>query len=195
LIKFMNAKELLIGSVVTVGYGRGFVVNGTDRYYRYLLSAPWSRTVPAAGPCCDGNRGQDLCEAACAYRRGANHLGGEQILGASPLQPENSDKAVMQLIIDRVFQVRRDLDKSVAMATEFLRATPVRSAKPAPKPASDDGLIRYTEAAKELGERGVVEKCERLGWLKAVVRKKRLTLFRRVDVLACIARIESGDLP
>jgi hypothetical protein len=106
----------------------------------------------------------------------------------------------MQLIIDRVFHVRQDLDRSVAMAKEFLNLISARSAKAdrtkeKPQPISRDGLIRYTEAAKELGGRGVVEKCERLGWLKAVVRKKRLTLFRRVDVLACIARIESGDLP
>ena len=104
-----------------------------------------------------------------------------------------------QLVIDKIFQVHRDLDRATSMAKEFLRAIPARSIKverfQKPKPASPDGLIRYTEAAKELGGRGVVEKCERLGWLKAVVRKKRLTLFRRTDLLACIARIEAGDLP
>jgi hypothetical protein len=76
-----------------------------------------------------------------------------------------------QLVIDPIFQIKKDLDRASSMAQEFLRATRVRSAKPAPKPASGDGLIRYTEAAKDLGGRGVVEKCERLGWLKAVVRK------------------------
>jgi hypothetical protein len=57
-------------------------------------------------------------------------LGGEQILGASPLQQENSDKAVMQLVIDSVFQVRRDLDRSVAMAKEFLRVAPTTAPLP-----------------------------------------------------------------
>jgi hypothetical protein len=102
-------------------------------------------------------------------------------------------------LCDRIYAIRTDLDRATSMAKEFLRAIPARSIKveriQKPKPASSDGLIRYTEATKELGGRGVVEKCERLGWLKAIARKKRLTLFRRIDVLACIARIESGDLP
>jgi hypothetical protein len=90
----------------------------------------------------------------------------------------------MQLIIDRVFQMRQDLDKSFSMAKEFLRVARARSAKPAPKPASNDGLIRHGEAVKELGGRGILERCERAGWFKAVVRKKRLTLFRRIDISA-----------
>jgi hypothetical protein len=38
-------------------------------------------------------------------------------------------------------------------------------------------------------------RCARGGWLTPVIKGKRRTIYRFVDVLACIRRIESGELP
>ena len=38
-------------------------------------------------------------------------------------------------------------------------------------------------------------RCARSGWLRPIVQGKRRTIYRLVDVLACMQRIESGELP
>jgi hypothetical protein len=102
-----------------------------------------------------------------------------------------------QLVIDKIFQVHRDLDRARSMAKEFLRATPIerKHAQVKPNPASNSDLIRHAEAVQLLCGRGVLDRCKRAGWIRAVVRQKRLTLYRRVDVLAAVEKLLAGDLP
>ena len=38
-------------------------------------------------------------------------------------------------------------------------------------------------------------RCTKAGWLKPVVKGKRRTIYRLADALACMQRIESGELP
>src|SRR5690348_10796971 len=38
-------------------------------------------------------------------------------------------------------------------------------------------------------------RCTSSGWLKPIIRGKRRTIYRLADVLACMRRIESGELP
>jgi len=38
-------------------------------------------------------------------------------------------------------------------------------------------------------------RCTRSGWLKPIVQGKRRTIYRLADVLACMQRIEAGELP
>jgi hypothetical protein len=38
-------------------------------------------------------------------------------------------------------------------------------------------------------------RCKRSGWLKPIVQGKRRTIYRLADVLACMQRIEAGELP
>ena len=38
-------------------------------------------------------------------------------------------------------------------------------------------------------------RCTRSGWLKPIIRGKRRTIYRLADVLTCLRRIESGELP
>jgi hypothetical protein len=38
-------------------------------------------------------------------------------------------------------------------------------------------------------------RCTKGGWLRPIVRGKRRTIYRLVDVLACMQRIEAGELP
>jgi hypothetical protein len=46
-----------------------------------------------------------------------------------------------------------------------------------------------------IGGRSLLERAERAGWIVPVRRGKRMTLFKRQDVEACIARISMGDFP
>jgi len=59
----------------------------------------------------------------------------------------------------------------------------------------EEPFIRAMEARKMIGGRGLLERAERAGWIKPVCRGKRMTLFKRQDVEACIARIGWGELP
>jgi hypothetical protein len=38
-------------------------------------------------------------------------------------------------------------------------------------------------------------RCAKAGWLKPVLQGKRRTIYRMVDVLECLRRIEAGELP
>jgi len=38
-------------------------------------------------------------------------------------------------------------------------------------------------------------RCRKGGWLRPIVRGKRRTIYRLTDVLACMQRIEAGELP
>jgi len=38
-------------------------------------------------------------------------------------------------------------------------------------------------------------RCTRNGWLTPIVQGKRRTIYRLADVLACMQRIEAGELP
>jgi hypothetical protein len=38
-------------------------------------------------------------------------------------------------------------------------------------------------------------RCTRSGWLRPIVQGKRRTIYRLGDVLACMQRIEAGELP
>jgi hypothetical protein len=51
------------------------------------------------------------------------------------------------------------------------------------------------EARKILGGESMVRRCEREMWFAPVVRKKRMTLYKRSDIEAALARIKAGDLP
>jgi hypothetical protein len=46
-----------------------------------------------------------------------------------------------------------------------------------------------------LGSRGILQRCIKAGWITAVVKRKRLTLYKRNDVLAAVEKIAAGDLP
>ena len=56
-------------------------------------------------------------------------------------------------------------------------------------------FLRRTEAIRLLKTRSVLERCEKSGWIKATTRQRRLVLYRRVDVMACVWRISQGEYP
>ena len=62
------------------------------------------------------------------------------------------------------------------------------SRKPSP-------LIRHSEAAELLTSRAVLLACQKAGWLKPCVRRKKLTVYNRTDVMAAVQRILSGEYP
>jgi hypothetical protein len=63
------------------------------------------------------------------------------------------------------------------------------------KPVITSDLIRHGEAVDVLGSRGILQRCIKAGWITAVVKRKRLTLYKRNDVLAAVEKIAAGDLP
>ena len=69
--------------------------------------------------------------------------------------------------------------------------------KPPKKAATEsNGLwLRRKEAITFLGTRSVLEDAERAGWLKAAVRRPRLVLYNRQEVLACAYRLSQGEYP
>jgi hypothetical protein len=57
------------------------------------------------------------------------------------------------------------------------------------QPTADSPFVRRTEAIQLLKTRSVLEACEHAGWLKATTRQRRLVLYRRIDVMACVYRL------
>jgi hypothetical protein len=64
--------------------------------------------------------------------------------------------------------------------------------KPSSKPSP---LIRHSEAAELLTSRAVLLACEEAGWLKPCVKRKKMTVYNRADILAAAQRILSGEYP
>jgi hypothetical protein len=56
-------------------------------------------------------------------------------------------------------------------------------------------LMRRAEAIRMLRGEGMLRRCERSGWLAARARSPGYVVYRREDVLAVVARIDSGELP
>jgi len=56
-------------------------------------------------------------------------------------------------------------------------------------------LIRHAEAAELLTSKAVLSACESAGWLKPCIRRKKLTVYNRAEVLAAAHRILSGEYP
>jgi hypothetical protein len=71
-----------------------------------------------------------------------------------------------------------------------------KSKRPKKSAAENEGLwLRRKEAIAFLGTRSVLEDAERAGWLKAAVRRPRLVLYNRQEVLACAYRLSQGEYP
>jgi hypothetical protein len=71
----------------------------------------------------------------------------------------------------------------------------VAGRKPDRKPETQSPFLKRKEVVQLLKTRSVLEACERAGWLKATTRQKRLVLYRRTDVMACIYRLSQGEYP
>jgi hypothetical protein len=62
-------------------------------------------------------------------------------------------------------------------------------------PSKASPLIRHSEAAELLTSRAILLACEEAGWLKPCVRRKKLTVYNRADIMAAAHRILSGEYP
>ena len=56
-------------------------------------------------------------------------------------------------------------------------------------------LLRPADAADYVGGEGMLRLFVAARWLVPVVRKKRLTLYRRADLDACCSRLDAGEFP
>lgn len=56
-------------------------------------------------------------------------------------------------------------------------------------------FFRNSEVCQLFKSRALVERAERFWGLKPIHRRKRLTLYKRDDVLAILARLNAGEFP
>lgn len=56
-------------------------------------------------------------------------------------------------------------------------------------------LLRPDDAAVYVGGVGVLKRFVGAGWVRPVVRRKRLTLYRLADLDACCSRLDAGEFP
>jgi hypothetical protein len=54
---------------------------------------------------------------------------------------------------------------------------------------------RPDEAAYAIGSEKLLQECVDAGWLKAIVKRHKLTLYAASDIARCWARILGGELP
>lgn len=59
----------------------------------------------------------------------------------------------------------------------------------------DPRLLRPDDAARYVGGEGILRLFVLAGWLKPIVRRKRLTLYARADLDSCCLRLEAGEFP
>jgi hypothetical protein len=65
-----------------------------------------------------------------------------------------------------------------------------------PKTVSPVGpWVRAAQLPKLFCSWDLAYRCTRGGWLQPIVKGKRRTIYRLADVLACMQRIEAGELP
>ena len=56
-------------------------------------------------------------------------------------------------------------------------------------------FLRPPDAAAYVGGTGILKRFVLAKWLRPVVRRKRLTLYRRADLDSCCSRLDSGEFP
>ena len=56
-------------------------------------------------------------------------------------------------------------------------------------------LLRPDDAARYVGGEGMLRRFVEADWLKPVVQRKRLTLYRLADLDACCSRLDAGEFP
>ena len=56
-------------------------------------------------------------------------------------------------------------------------------------------MLRVEDAGRYVGCPGLLVSMEKAGWIKPVIRKKRMTVFARRALDACCDRLEQGEIP
>ena len=79
-------------------------------------------------------------------------------------------------------------------AANLLRWEADARSQPMAKPVHSP-FVRCKEAGVTLGGRSILERCERAGWLTPVRRGKRLTLFKRDDIVAAQLSVSWSEFP
>ena len=56
-------------------------------------------------------------------------------------------------------------------------------------------LLRAEAAGHYVGCPGLLVRMVKAAWIKPAVRRKKMTLYRRVDLDQCVDRIDKGEFP
>lgn len=56
-------------------------------------------------------------------------------------------------------------------------------------------FLRAEDAARYVGCAGLLVRMEKAKWIKAVVQRHKMKLYRRSDLDACADRLENGEFP
>jgi hypothetical protein len=104
-----------------------------------------------------------------------------------------------------MYEVKMDLERPKSVPRED-GTEPNRECQEseAAKPESDlNGLVqlmrgtwvRASQLPALFCSWDLAYRCTKGGWLRPIVKRKRRTIYRLADVLACMKRIESGEFP
>jgi hypothetical protein len=64
--------------------------------------------------------------------------------------------------------------------------TPWNGKKPGQPSSATSPLVRAKEAAELLTSASILRRCVEAKWLKQCIQRKRLTIYKRMDVMACV---------
>lgn len=56
-------------------------------------------------------------------------------------------------------------------------------------------MLRPPDAAGYVGGEGMLKRFVSARWLRPIVKRKRMTLYKRADLDACCARLDAGEFP
>lgn len=56
-------------------------------------------------------------------------------------------------------------------------------------------LLRTEDAGRYIGCPGLLTRMEKAGWIKPVVREKRMTIYSRTELDECCDRLQRGEFP
>jgi hypothetical protein len=56
-------------------------------------------------------------------------------------------------------------------------------------------LLRAAAAGDYVGCEGLLKLMKDAGWIKPVVQRHRMTIYRRSDLDACCSRLDAGEFP
>ena len=104
-----------------------------------------------------------------------------------------------------MYEINTDLERSKSLRSEAVTELKMpRQELDAAEPAIGSNApvqrmrgpwVRASQLPDLFCSWDIAYRCTRSGWLRPIVQGKRRTIYRLANVLACMQRIEAGELP
>jgi hypothetical protein len=56
-------------------------------------------------------------------------------------------------------------------------------------------LLRASPAAEYVGGEGLLKRMREAGWIKPLIQRHKMTIYRLADLDACCSRLDAGEFP